>query len=755
MKPRWLPSTALALLFVAAPSSLPAETLTLERIFAAPDLAGATPRVVKLARDGSRVTFLRGKETNKDQLDLWEFNVAAGKTRLLVDSDRLLPEPVELSDEEKARRERQRIAGSTGIVEYDWSPTGKALLFPLGGDVYVYDLEAKPAQAARRVTTTEAFETDARFSPGGHLISFVRDQDLFVFDLRNGEEKQLTIDGEGVIKNGMAEFAAQEEMRRFTGYWWSPEERHIAFIRVDESPVEVIRRFEIYAETVKVFQQRYPRAGTANALVDLYVTDVASGERRKIELDDERFEYIYRVAWFPDGRHLAVERQPRDLQSLDLLKCDTREWTCRRLLRETSDIWIELQDNLTLLGKREELSLSSRRSGYEHLYLYDWEGNLVRRLTEGAWEVTGSRRGKGVLGVDEERRVVLFMATEAGPLERHLYEQSLDTTEPKRVKRITRQQGVHDVDLSQDASLYVDTYSNPVQPPQVSIHRTSGRRLAWLEENRVEPGHPYHPFAAAHIEPEFGTLDAADEHKLYYRLYRPAGFDATRRYPALVYVYGGPTGQTVRRAWGRTTEMWLQLMAQRGYVVFTVDNRGTGFRGTAFDAPIYRRLGRVEVEDQLAGLSYLQSLEWVDPERIGVYGWSYGGYMTLMMVLQAPGRFAAGVSGAPVTDWRLYDTYYTERFLGHPDENGEGYELSGVFPFADSLQDDLLIIHGMADDNVLFTNSTKLFKVLQDNGKPFEMMTYPGAKHSLARMAGTGVHCMSAVTRFLDRALRP
>lgn len=755
MNHRRLVPVAIVLFSLAIPSYAAAEQLTIERIFAAPDIAGPTPRNVQLAPDGSRVTFLRGKATNKDQLDLWEFNVKAGATRLLVDSDRLQPEQVELSDEEKARRERQRIAGSSGIVEYDWSPTGRSLLFPLGGDIYVYDLAEKGDGAARRITTTESFETDARFSPDGNLVSFVREQDLFVFDLSKGVERQLTTDGEGVIKNGMAEFVAQEEMRRYTGYWWSPDEKRIAFTRVDESPIAVTSRFEIYAEEVKMIEQRYPYAGTANALVDLHVVDLASGERRRIELGGRNSDYIYRVAWFPDGEHLAVQRQPRDLQSLDLMKCDVRDGACGRLLRETSDIWIELQDNLTFLKDSEEFIWSSRRSGYEHLYLYDWNGKLIRRLTEGEWEVVGSRRGKGVLGVDEQRRAALFMATESSPLERHLYEQSLDTDTPKRVKRITKRDGVHDVDLSSDASLYVDTFSSPTQPPQVSVHRSDGRRLAWLEQNRLDAGHPYHPYLNAHIEPEFGTIEASDGQDLFYRLYKPSGFSASERYPALVYVYGGPTGQTVTRSWGRTNEMWLQIMAQRGYAVFTVDNRGTGFRGAAFDAPIYRRLGRIEVEDQIAGLDFLQGHEWIDDDRVGLFGWSYGGYMTLMLVMQAPGRFAAGVSGAPVTDWHLYDTYYTERFLGQPDENEEGYEMSGVFPFADRLADELLIIHGMADDNVLFTNSTKLFKVLQDADKPFEMMTYPGAKHSLARIAGTGPHCLDTITRFLDRELRP
>jgi len=516
----------------------------------------------------------------------------------------------------------------------------------------------------------------------------------------------------------------------------------------------VTSRMEIYADEIRTIEQRYPYAGTDNALVDLHVVDLKSGTRQAIDLGGRRSDYIYRVDWFPDGKHLAVRKLPRDLKSLELLKCDVSDGACRPLLRETSDIWIELQDNLTFLETSEEFIWSSRHGGFEHLYLYDGDGRLIRRLTEGEWELVGSRRGRAVLGVDEKRRTVLFMATEASPLERHLYEQSLDTDDPKQVVRITKLEGVHEVDLSKDASIYVDTFSSPTQPPQVSIHRADGRRLSWLEENRLGPGHPYHPYVSSHIEPEFGTIQASDGQDLYYRLYKPAGFDAKKRYPALVYVYGGPDGQTVTRSWGGTTEMWLQFMAQRGYAVFTVDNRGTGYRGAAFDAPIYRRLGRIEVEDQIAGLDFLQRHEWIDGDRIGVYGWSYGGYMTLMLVMQAPGRFAAGVSGAPVTDWRLYDTCYTERYLAHPDENGKGYEMSGVLPFAGRLEDDLLLVHGMADDNVLFTNSTKLIKALQDAGKPFEMMTYPGAKHSLSRIAVTGPHCYGTITRFLDRELR-
>ncbi len=752
-----LPVLILATLGAAAFLLTPvaAEELTIERIFAAPDLSGNRPRRVKISPDGKRVTFLRGKPSDPDRLDLWEYNVEAGETRLLVDSDRLVDRAVELSDEEKARRERQRIGGLSGIVEYSWSPRGDALLFPLGGDVYLYDLGKPPARAVRRITGTAEFETDARFSPGGNQVSYVREQDLYIHDLGAGRERRLTSDGGGVISNGMAEFIAQEEMRRFTGYWWSPDERRIAFTRVDESPVPIADRFEIQAESIDVYHQRYPWAGSPNAEIRLLVIDLETGKITEMDLGGDQDIYLYRVAWFPDSRHLAVSRQPRDLQSLDLIRYDVRRGKPRLLLRETSDTWIELQDILVFLESRPEFLWSSDRDGYQHLYLYDRDGNLIRQVTDGEWVVLSGSRGKSVIRVDEKARRVFFTATRESPLEVHLYSQSLDTRTPDEVTRITRRTGVHRITMEGGAGIYVDVYSNPGQPPQVSVHDLAGEHLAWLEENALEPGHPYHPFAGKHILPEFGTITASDGQKLYYRLLKPAGFDPSRRYPVVIYVYGGPQGQDIQKSWGGRFAMWLQFLARRGYAVFTVDNRGTGFRGRAFDAPIYMRLGHVEVRDQLAGVKFLKQQSWVDPERIGLFGWSYGGYMSLMMLLQSPGTFAAGVAGAPVTDWRLYDTYYTERFLGRPDANPDGYENSSVFPFIGNLEDHLLVIHGMADDNVLFTNSTKLFKALQDAGKQFEVMVYPGAKHSLVGVEKTGPHSLEAATRFLDRNLKP
>ncbi len=283
------------------------------------------------------------------------------------------------------------------------------------------------------------------------------------------------------------------------------------------------------------------------------------------------------------------------------------------------------------------------------------------------------------------------------------------------------------------------------------MHLSDGQLRATINQNRLDESHPYHPYLASRPAMEFGTLAAEDGQALYYRMLKPVDFDAGKRYPVVVYVYGGPMGQAVTNVW---SVGFNEILARNGFIVFTIDNRGTGFRGTAFDAPLYRHLGKVEVADQMVGVDYLKSLDFIDPDRIGIWGWSYGGYMTLMSLFKQPDVFAAGVSGAPVTDWTLYDTHYTERYLGTPQGNPEGYEASGVFPFAANLDAPLLLIHGMADDNVLFTNSTKLMKALQDDGRPFDVMTYPGSKHGLTRVPATGEHAYSHILRFFRQHLQ-
>ncbi len=399
---------------------------------------------------------------------------------------------------------------------------------------------------------------------------------------------------------------------------------------------------------------------------------------------------------------------------------------------------------------------ASRRSGYRHLYLYDLDGKLIRQLTDGAWMVVGDGTENGIVGIDESRGLVYYTANEASPLERQLYAASLDTTQPRKVRRISVESGWHDAKLMPGGKFYLDQWSSPEQPPTASLRSIDGKLHRWLVRNALDASHPYHPFLAEHSPEEFGSLKASDGQDLYYRLIKPRTMEPGKRYPVVIDVYGGPHFQYVRKDWmggSRAVQGYFrQVLARNGFVVLTLDNRGSGFRGEAFDAVISGRLGKIEIEDQLRGVEFLKSQPFVDGERIGIMGWSYGGYMSLL-ALTTTQAFKAGVAGAPVTDWRLYDTHYTERYLGLPNA-GNSYEVSGVLPYADALHGRLLLVHGMADDNVLFTHSTMLMQRLQSLDKPFDVMTYPGSKHGLVRMPQTGRHYYEMVLRFFGRELR-
>ena len=736
---------AVLLSLLGVSMSLMAKELTVERIYSDPSLTGPAPRAIKLAPDGSRVTYLKNKADDQERYDLWEYHIRDGKSRMLVDSLLLGPADEQLSDEEKARRERQRLF-ATGIVDYFWSSDSRALVFPLGGDIYHYDLGKKPGEAVSQLTHTDAYETDVKLSPDGKFVAFIRKQNLYVVEIASGKEKQLTTDGKGTVKNGMAEFVAQEEMDRDTGYWWSPDSRKIAFARIDESDVEVEKRYEINADSFTVFEQRYPRTGTANVAIRIGVLELAGGETHWMDLGEEQDIYVARVKWLPDSQRLAIQRQSRDQKTLDLLFADSSSGKSRVLLTETARSWVNLNDDLTFLKSRPCFVWGSERSGFKHLYLYDLDGKLVRPLTRGDWVV------EKVLGVDEARGRIYFSANASSPLEQHLYAVPLAGNAAQQPEQISDRTGVHEITLADSKNVYVDNFSAPEVPPQVSLHRISGERLTFLEENRLDKSHPWWPYSQSEPKAEFGHIDAEDGQQLYYRLYKPEPFEAGKKYPVIIDVYGGPGAQRVQKTWTARNGYWHKLMAARGFVVFSLDNRGATNRGTAFEAPIHRHLGVAEVADQVRGVEFLKTLPYVDGDRVGIFGWSYGGYMTLMTMMKQPEIFHAGVSVAPVTDWRLYDTHYTERYLGHPEENRAGYDKSNVFPWVKGLQGPLLIVHGMADDNVLFTNSTKLYKVLQDKHIPFEMMNYPGSKHSI-HGKDVRIHLFETITRFFEENL--
>jgi len=734
---------------VAIPSlAAPAQTapaplkLTLEALAGDAPLSGPSLTKAKISPDGKRVTFLRGKDSNKNRLDLWAYDIASGQTAKLVDADDILPGDEVLSDEEKARRERQRTAAFSGIVDYQWAPDGRTLLFPLGGELYLYDLARTGKSAVRKLTSGEGFATDPKLSPRGGFVSFVRNRNLWTIDLASGKSIQLTHDGSDVIGNGVAEFVADEEMNRHTGYWWAPDDSAIAFARIDETPVPVQKRYEVYPDRTEVVEQRYPAAGDRNVLVKLGVVAPRSGATaRWIDLGKEQDIYLARVDW-RDPQRLTFQRQSRDQHTLELIENDLASGRQRTLATETSKTWVPLHDDLRFLNDGRIL-WNSERSGYEHLYVLSEDGSKATALTSGDWPVDG------VLAVDEAAGFVYFAAGKDSPLDAQVYRVPLAGG---AIERLSETDGTHAASFAANASVYVDNWSNPTTPPQLELFRNDGTRIAALLANDLaDPQHPYAKYAAAHRPIEFGTMKAADgTTTLHYSLIKPAGFDANKRYPVVVMVYGGPASQTVKRAWAPD---FNQYLAQHGFVVFSLDNRGTPRRGAAFGGALYGKQGTVEVADQLRGVEWLKSQPWIDGSRIGVYGWSNGGYMTLMLLAKASDQYACGAAGAPVTDWALYDTHYTERYMGLPKANVAGYQEARVLEHIGGLKSQLLLIHGMADDNVLFTNSTALMSALQKRGQPFELMTYPGAKHGLK--GADNLHRLRLTENFFDRCLKP
>jgi dipeptidyl-peptidase-4 len=732
--------------------------LTLEAIAGGTNLSGPSLARIAFSPDGSQVSYLRGSTEDRNRLDLWVQDVAGGAPRLLVDSRTLLKGEEVLSDEEKARRERQRIAAQSGIVEYAWAPDGRHLLFPLGGDLYWYDLSAK---SVRQLTHGEGFATDPKVSPKGGYVSFIRARNLWVIDLATGKQRALTDDGSATIGNGVAEFVADEEMDRHTGYWWAPDDSAIAYARIDELKVPVQKRYEVYPDRTEVVEQRYPAAGDPNVDISLHVLRfgavegdrIDTGERvvmdtrHALDLGANPDLYLARVDWI-DGHHVTYQVQSRDQRRLALVKADIAgaEPHYHTLLEETSKSWVPLHNHLRFLPDGRFV-WSSERSGFQHLELRARDGKLLNAITSGDWNVDD------VHAVDADNGLVYFSGTKDSPIEKHVYVAPLAGGD---VRRISTAPGMHAATFAPGAKAWVDHWSANDTPPQTELRDANGKLVSVLLANDLaDPAHPYAPYRAAHRPVEFGTLTAADgKTPLHYSLIKPLGFDPAKKYPVVVYVYGGPAAQTVLRSWPGRADHWLnQYLAQRGYVVFSLDNRGTPRRGRDFGAALFRRQGDVEVADQKAGVDFLRTLPFVDGDRIGVHGWSNGGYMTLMLLSRAPGHYACGAAGAPVTDWGLYDTHYTERYMDQPGGNADGYRDSTVFAHLDGLRAPLLLVHGMADDNVLFSNSTKLMAALQAAGKPFELMTYPGAKHGLK---GTDqLHRLRTTEAFFARCLHP
>ena len=725
-----------------------ADKLTPERVFADPSLSGPTAKGVALSPDGKRVTYLKAKPEAANVQDLWAADVKGGEPYRLIDSAALSSGAKALSEAELARRERARVS-SRGIIEYSWDKEGRFILVPLDGDLY---LDSVADGKVSRLTETPGDEVDAKVSPKGGFVSYVRDQNLYIKPLNGGgaggAERALTTGGKDALSFGVAEFIAQEEMDRFTGYWWSPNEALIAYTRVDESGVDIVPRADIGPGGATVVEQRYPRAGRPNAVVDLFVQDVATGKTVQIDLGADKDIYVARVDWSADGKTLYVQRQTRDQKTLELIAYDPASGKGETILTDTDAHWIELNNDFTPL-KDGTFLWSSEKSGYKHLYHYAATGKLIAQVTKGDWPMADLE------GVDEARKVAIFTASIDTPIERRIYEVSYAQktgAKPGKPKALTPAGGWWTAKVAETGGAFAGSYSDPKTPPQTALYDGAGQRVRWIEENKLADGHPYWPYASTLPVPEYGVLTAADGEVLHYEILKPTNFDPAKTYPAIVSVYGGPHAQTVSRSWQKVSE---RPYLEDGYVVFKLDNRGSTNRSAKFKRALDRRMGTVEVDDQLVGAKFLAGLPYVDADKLGVMGWSYGGFMTLMLMTAPDTPFKAGASGAPPTAWQLYDTHYTEQFMGTPQQNKDGYANSDVIGRLKNLKPgSLLLLHGMADDNVIFENSTRLIAAMQKAAIPFDMMLYPGERHSAPGSKTKGLHVLKTHLEFFDSKLK-
>jgi dipeptidyl-peptidase-4 len=563
-------------------------------------------------------------------------------------------------------------------------------------------------------------------------VFFCRDGDVWCIDAAG--ERRLTSGAEPGVTNGLAEFVAQEELDREMGYWVSRDGRWLAFEQVDERNVPLYPIVHQGEDRVQVEQHRYPFAGAENVRFRLGVMPVSGGSVRWLELGDPNACYLARAQWHPDGR-LLVQALRRDWQHLELLAFDPATGARTALLEEAAQPWINLHNDLFIDDETGQFSWSSERDGFRHLSLHAADGRLLRRLTKGDWPVDG------VLHLDGKARRLCFAAGRDSPLERQVYRVSLEGGEPVA---LTRGAGMHTAVFAPDGSTFAEYFDSLEQPPSVTVRSLDGELI-----------HTLH--APAEIElslrpPELRSFQVEDGATLYAAIYHPPA-DQGRKPPVIVEVYGGPGPQSVNNSWAQTVDLRAQMLAEHGFLVLKVDNRGSARRGLGFEGAIARNFGDLEVHDQVAGVRWLRELGLADPDRAGIYGWSYGGYMAAMSLLKAGEIFSVGVAGAPVADWDGYDTAYTEKYMSTPQDNPEGYRQSSLLTRAERLRGHLLLVHGLIDENVHFRHTARFMNALIKANRPYDVLLYPSERH-MPRSEKDRVAMETRILEYFERHLK-
>jgi len=701
--------------------------LTVERIYGQPSLSGRLTRGVAWTPDGKKISFLEAKGQGKEaKTELWEMDAATGERSLLVSAEKLesiLPAPT-------GNASQATGAGRHAPAQYQWAPRGDALLFEGANALAWFDLKI---QAGRVLVSGKEELADVKISPNGQYVSFVRGHNVWLVSTVDGKERAFTTGGTEEVRKGELDWVYPEELELFTGYWWAPDSNSIAYLEMNESKVTQFPLVNFASYTGEAEQQRYPVAGGANPVVRVLVGAVSGGEARVMDIGTETDIYIPRVSWLPDSRRVVIQRLNRAQSQLDLLVAEASSGKTSVLVTEKDSAWLNVSDDLNFLKDGKRFLWTSERTGYRHIYVYGMDGKEIAQLTKGNWEVSA------IAGVNEAKGEVYFTAREKSPTESQLYRVGLDGS---GFGRITREDGTHTVNLSPGAQFFVDTYSNTATPPRQDVHRIGGEKTGTLNENVVAE------LAQYHLSPvEFSTVPAKDGVALNCYMIKPPQFDPAKKYPVIVYTYGGPHAQVVMNAWTGSTTLWHQMMAHKGYVIFALDNRGASGRGHAFETPIHYRFGVDALSDQRDGVTWLKKQPWVDGNRIGIWGWSFGGFMTTSAMLEAPDDFKVGFAGGPVTDWHFYDSIYTERYMGLPKDHEKEYEECSPVKYAAGLKGKLLIAHGTDDDNVHYSNTLALINDLISRGKYVEVIAAPGRGHGVSDPAARKI-VFSRVTQF-------
>jgi dipeptidyl-peptidase 4 len=664
------------------------------------------PTAFQVSENGDAVLFLRSGPRSFVR-DLFEFDVLTGKDRLLASAEKLLQGAEEkLTPEELARRERMRSA-ARGIASFELSRDGKLILVPLSGSLYVFN---RKSGKSRELKSSAGYPIDARFSPDGKSIAVVRGGDLYVIDVARGNERQLTKGATDTLSHGEAEFVAQEEMDRMHGYWWSPDSKQIAYQQTDTSGVEELYISDPTKPSNAPDVWRYPRPGHANARVRLGIISAIGGDTTWIKWDNERYPYLATVKW-EENAPLTILVQNREQTEELLLAVDPETGKTTELLKETDAAWVNIDQSMPhWLADGKSFLWSTERDGAWRLELRNRDGSLVTTLTK---PTHGYRK---LVGVNDKLGMAYFIGGD-NPTMSRLFDVSTKSDDPRPLP-FPLEAGVHMAIFSENGKTYVVSTDPLDGETRYGVARTTGTIAYDLKSMAEKPS----------LTVNFELTKVGSDSPLNAAIIRPHDFNAKKRYPVVVHVYGGPHSLMVLANSRRyLLDQWL---ADEGFIIVAIDGRGTPWRGRVFERAIKGNLVDVSLADQVRGLKELgKKYPELDLDRVGIFGWSFGGYMSAMAVMKRPDVFHAGVAGAPVVDWLDYDTHYTERYMGLPEKNKSGYDASSVLTYADKLSRPLLIIHGTADDNVYFLHSMKLCDALFRAGKPYDFLPLAGYTH--------------------------